>query len=77
MLAQDYLGRGWSAEEIVRQYPYLNLSEIHAALAYYHDHESEIDAEIAMESAANHQDSPGDTPPVVARLRRLKRARTA
>ena len=35
MLAADYLWRGWSAEEIVRHYPYLTLAEVHAALVYY------------------------------------------
>jgi hypothetical protein len=51
MIVSDYQGRGWSAEEIVRQYPYLTLAEIHSALAYYHDHQEEIDLEIEEESA--------------------------
>jgi hypothetical protein len=76
MLVQDYLGRGWSAEEIVRQYPYLTLSEVHAALAYYHDHEAEIDAELKEEAAAARQDTSAEASAVVARLRRLKRAQT-
>jgi len=33
LLAGDYLWRGWSADEIVRHYPYLTLAEVHAALA--------------------------------------------
>src|SRR5688572_12525867 len=41
MIVNDYQGRGWSAEEIVRQYPYLTLAEVHSALAYYHDHQEE------------------------------------
>ena len=32
MIVADYLWRGWSAEEIVRQYPYLAPAEVHAAL---------------------------------------------
>ena len=47
MIVADYLWRGWSAEEIARQYPYLTLAEVHAALAYYHDHREEIEAEMA------------------------------
>ena len=35
MIVADYLYRGWSAEEIARQYRYLSLAEIHAALTYY------------------------------------------
>ena len=50
MIVVDYQGRGWSAEEIARQYAYLTLPEVHAALAYYHDHLGEIDQEIEAES---------------------------
>ena len=49
MIVADYLWRGWSAEEIVRQYPHLTLAEVHAALAYYHDHRDEIESELAAE----------------------------
>lgn len=49
MIVADYLWRGWSAEEIVRQYPHLNLAEVHAALAYYHDHRDEIESKFAAE----------------------------
>jgi hypothetical protein len=49
MIAVEYLARGLSAEEIVAHYSYLTLSEVHAAMAYYHDHREEIDAEIADE----------------------------
>jgi uncharacterized protein (DUF433 family) len=49
MLVADYLWRGWSAEEIVRQYSYLELAEIHAALTYYFDHREEIETELAIE----------------------------
>jgi uncharacterized protein (DUF433 family) len=36
---------GMSADEIADQYG-LTLAEVHAALAYYHDHREEIDAQI-------------------------------
>src|SRR5262245_4693909 len=49
MIAADYLWRGWSAEEIVRQYPYLNLAEVHAALTYFFDHRQEIEDELVIE----------------------------
>ena len=42
----DKLAHGSSAEEIHFQYPHLSLSQIHSALAYYHDHQRELDAEI-------------------------------
>jgi hypothetical protein len=40
---------GWSAEEIVRQYPYLTLAEVHAAMTYYFDHREEIESELISE----------------------------
>ncbi len=45
-VAVDQLAHGWSAEEIHFQHPHLSLGQIHAALAYYHDHKAEFDAEI-------------------------------
>jgi uncharacterized protein (DUF433 family) len=42
----DKLAYGWSPEEIHRHHPHLPLSKIHAAFAYYYDHQVEIDAEI-------------------------------
>jgi uncharacterized protein (DUF433 family) len=48
-IAMDYLEHGWSVEEMCRQHPYLSLSEAHAAMAYYFDHQDEIDREIAGE----------------------------
>ena len=49
MIVADYLWRGWSAEEIARQYPYLTLAEVHAAMAYYFDHRDEIEDELVAE----------------------------
>lgn len=74
MIVADYLGRGWSAEEIVLQYPYLTLAEVHSALAYYHDHRDEIDRELAeetVEAEKSHREQPESA--VIARLRALKR----
>lgn len=73
MIVMDYQGRGWSAEEIVRQYPYLTLAEVHAALTYYHDHQTEIDREIAEEwaEAEKAQRNAPETP-LLKRLRALK-----
>lgn len=42
----DKLAHGSSPEEIHFQYPHLSLAQIHAALAYYYDHQVELDAEI-------------------------------
>jgi uncharacterized protein (DUF433 family) len=42
----DKLAHGSSPEEMHFQYPHLSLSQIHAALAYYYDHQAEIDGKI-------------------------------
>ncbi len=39
----DHIAHRWSAEDIQRNHPYLTLSQIHSALAYYYDHQREID----------------------------------
>src|SRR3954470_1822720 len=38
---------GRSVDEIVSEFPQLSLSDIYAALAYYHDHREEIDTDIS------------------------------
>jgi uncharacterized protein (DUF433 family) len=43
----DRLAHHWDADEIQRQHPHLLLSQIYAALAYYHDHQDELDRDIA------------------------------
>jgi uncharacterized protein (DUF433 family) len=40
-----------TAEEIVQQYPHINLAQIFAALAYYHANREAIDNELAEETA--------------------------
>ena len=49
MIVMDYLARGLSPDEMVRHYPYLKLAAVHAAMAYYYDHQQEIDGEIQVE----------------------------
>ena len=51
-IVMDYLAYGWSPDEMCRQHPYLLPAEAHAAMAYYFDHQAEIDAEIHAELAA-------------------------
>src|ERR1051325_5721944 len=48
-IAMDHLAYGWSIEEICRQHPSLAPAEAYAAMGYYFDHQSEIDAEIREE----------------------------
>jgi uncharacterized protein (DUF433 family) len=42
----DRLAYHWDADEIHRQHPHLSLAQIHSALAYYYDHQTEMDGEI-------------------------------
>jgi uncharacterized protein (DUF433 family) len=46
----DRLAYGWSPEEIHYQHPHLSLAQIHAALSWYYDHQSAMDAEIERDS---------------------------
>lgn len=41
---------GWSPEELHFQHPYLPLSQIYSALAYYWDHQRELDEDIERRS---------------------------
>jgi hypothetical protein len=66
-IVADHLGYGWSAEEIIRQYPHLTPAEVHAALAYYFDHREEIDGELAAE--LRELDRLAQEPPSALRLR--------
>lgn len=72
MIVDDYLGRGWSAEEILLHYPHLEPAEVHAALAYYHDHQAEIDREREIEFREAAQAVRSQSSRLVERLRALK-----
>ena len=48
-IAMDYLAHGWSVDEMCHQHPYLTLAEAHAAMAYYFDHQADVDREINEE----------------------------
>jgi uncharacterized protein (DUF433 family) len=50
-VVRDKLAHGSSPEEMHLQYPHLSVAQIYAALAYYHDHKAEFDAQIAREHA--------------------------
>ena len=66
----DRLAYGWSPKEIHFQHRHLSLAQIHAALAYYYDHQAMLDAEIARQEQMAHRlrQEAGDSP-LVARLK--------
>ena len=37
---------GWSPEELAYQLPHLTLGQIHSALAYYWDHQAEVERDL-------------------------------
>jgi uncharacterized protein (DUF433 family) len=45
-VALDRLAHHWDADEIQRQHPHLTLGQIHSCLAYYHEHQEEMDRAI-------------------------------
>ena len=42
----DRLAHHWDAEEIQRQHPHLSLGQIYSCLAYYYDHQQDMDRAI-------------------------------
>jgi uncharacterized protein (DUF433 family) len=48
-LVRDHLERGLNAAELLEQHPQLTLGQIFSALAYYWDHQSEMDALLAAD----------------------------
>ena len=60
----DHLAHGSGAEEIQRQFPHLTLGQIHSALAYYYDHQEEVDQDIArrLQKVGEIQSRLGDSP---------------
>jgi uncharacterized protein (DUF433 family) len=71
-IVMDYLNHGWSADEICIHYPHLRLAEVHSAMAYYFDHQAEVDAEIEEEQEAIQQSQANAKPTAIElRLRAL------
>jgi uncharacterized protein (DUF433 family) len=42
----DHLAYGWTAEAIQENHSNLSLAQVYAALAWYYDHQAEMDVEI-------------------------------
>lgn len=71
-LIAERLAWGWSAEELLFNHPELTLGKVYAALAYYADHQDEIDAAIAADAElADHWQQTTEPSPLVARLKAL------
>jgi uncharacterized protein (DUF433 family) len=70
-IALDRLAHHWDADEIQRQHPHLTLGQIHSCLAYYHDHQEEMDQLIddQLRTVESHRQSQGEST-LRAKLRR-------
>jgi uncharacterized protein (DUF433 family) len=69
-IVMDKMANGWGPDEIHAHYPHLSLAEIHAAFAYYYDHQQELDAVIAQDlhDAEAMRMAAGESP-VVAKIK--------
>lgn len=75
-IVMDYLFHGWSVDEMCRHHPYLTPAEAHAAMAYYFDHQMEVENEIQREVAQEKQERAQAQPSAFA-LRMQLRQKTA
>ncbi len=50
-IALDQIAHGWDADAVQRQHPGLTLGQVHAALAYFYDHQAELEQDIARRLA--------------------------
>jgi len=73
-VAVDKLAHHSTPEEMQAQYPHLTLSQIYAALAYYHDHKEQFDTQIQndLREVSALRESASE-PPKAQQLRALKR----
>jgi uncharacterized protein (DUF433 family) len=63
---------GWSPEEYHLNHRYLTMGQIHSALAYYWDHQSELDAMLEeREQLAVRAEQSAEASPLRQRLRKL------
>lgn len=71
-IVMDKRAYGWNPEDIREQHPHLTLGEIHAAFAYYYDHQRELDEQILrdLEEVETLRAQAGPSP-VAAKLRAL------
>jgi uncharacterized protein (DUF433 family) len=76
-IALDHLAYGWTADAIQEQFPHLSLAQIHAALAYFYDHQAEFEAEIRkMEREISQWRQELGESPLQRKLRQLKLAQS-
>jgi uncharacterized protein (DUF433 family) len=73
-IALDHLAYGWTADAIQENHPALTLAQVYAALAWYYDHQADLDAEIERQSERLRVLRAGAKPSPLARRALLRRA---
>ena len=76
----SYYLEGYSADEIVAQFPTLSIEQVYVTITYYLQHRAEIDAYLAKLAARREQRYEAwaaNPPPLVQRLRALQEQRRA
>ena len=75
-LAAEHLAHGWSADVLQENHPDLSLAQIHAALAWFYDHEEEMRQEmLRREASAAPLLAEIEASPLQRRFRETKAAR--
>ena len=72
-VAMDMLAHDWRPEDIQEQHPHLSLAGIYAALAYFYDHQAEMEAQIERQRIQTGELAARAAPdsPVRRRLRQM------
>jgi uncharacterized protein (DUF433 family) len=72
-IAAEHIGCGWTADMILENHPHLMPAQVHAALAWYYDHQEAMDEEMRLrDTRANQLLATMPVPPLQLRLRQLK-----
>jgi uncharacterized protein (DUF433 family) len=71
-VALDRIAYHWDADEIQRQHSYLTLGQIYSCLAYYYDHQEEMDRiiEEQLQRVKRLREEQGESP-LLAKLRAM------
>ncbi|HEX8521040.1 MAG TPA: DUF433 domain-containing protein [Tepidisphaeraceae bacterium] len=73
-IAEELLARNSTPQQMQEAWPHLSLSQIHSALAYYYDHQAELDEQIKQELAEYDQAlAANQNSPLRQKLRQLGR----
>jgi uncharacterized protein (DUF433 family) len=70
----DHIAYGWTAESIQENHPALTLAQVYAALAWYYDHQAEVDAELDRQNERLQALRAAAKPSPLARRGQVRRA---